>query len=563
MIAGWSACLTTFPPSTDHTMRRKAVLAGCALIAAICVACAGIVSAQTPVGRVSLNGDVNELLRRGQQLEIERRWGDALIHYEDALRQFPDERTLERRFEYTRLHYDLVRRYNDGSFNECLGRMTLNESLNLYNEVLLKVQTHYVEAPSLKALTEWGQNDLDVALNEPGFLNRNVAELNLVAVDPFRAELRRAIGQRTVASRSDAVEAVSMAARLAQLRLGVPATAVVLEFLCGATNALDPYSAYLTPSQLAEVYSQIEGNFVGLGVELKGQNGTLLVVRVISGSPAQKQGIRPGDSIVAVDGHDTRKFNTDQAANLLQGPIGSVANVTVVTPGQAARLLSVVRERVEVPSVDEVQMIDSLRGIAYLKLVCFQKTTSRDLDAALWQLHGQGMRSLILDLRGNPGGLLVTAVEVVDKFVDRGVIVSTRGRNSQEDFTYSAREEGTWHVPLVVLIDQDSASAAEIFAGAIRDHRRAPVIGSRSYGKGSVQGIFPLSQSSAGVRLTTARFYSPNGKPYNRVGVEPDISVRQVAKPVATTVSTPGGRSEDPVLSAAVQQAAAQVGQVR
>mgnify|MGYP002344253180 FL=1 len=503
------------------------------------------------------------MLRRGQQLEIERRWGDALIHYEDALREYPDERTLERRFEFTRLHYDLGRRYNDSTFADCLTRLSLGESLSLYSEVLLKLQTHYVEAPSFKEMVEWGVNALDVALNEPSFVRRNVAEMHIVNVDAFRGELRRRIGEQPVNNRNDAVEAVSVAARLAQARLGIPVTAVVFEFLCGATNALDPYSAYLTPGQLAEVYSQIEGNFVGLGVELKGQDGALLVVRVIAGSPAQKQGIRPGDSIVAVDDRPTRDLTTDQAANLLQGPIGSVAGVTVITPGQSPRRLSMLRERIEVPSVDEVQMLDPMRGIAYLKLVCFQKTTSRDLDAALWQLHRQGMRSLVMDLRGNPGGLLVTAVDVVDKFVNRGVIVSTRGRNAQEDFTYSAREEGTWHVPLVVLIDQDSASAAEIFAGAIRDHQRAPVIGVRSYGKGSVQGIFPLSVSSSGVRLTTARFYSPSGKPYNRVGVEPDISVRQAAKPLAMPVSMALNQGGDPVLSAAVQQAAAQVGPVR
>jgi carboxyl-terminal processing protease len=165
------------------------------------------------------------------------------------------------------------------------------------------------------------------------------------------------------------------------------------------------------------------------------------------------------------------------------------------------------------------------------------------------------MRVLIIDLRGNPGGLLSAAVDVVDKFVDRGIIVSTRGRNSQEDFTYSAREDGTWHVPLVLLIDQDSASAAEILAGAIRDHHRGTIVGVRSYGKGSVQGIFPLKVANCGVRLTTAKFYSPAGKPFSRVGVEPNVVVRQTAKP-AENSATP---ADDVVLGAALQQAAAQL----
>jgi carboxyl-terminal processing protease len=160
------------------------------------------------------------------------------------------------------------------------------------------------------------------------------------------------------------------------------------------------------------------------------------------------------------------------------------------------------------------------------------------------------MRSLVIDLRGNPGGLLVSAVEVADRFVERGVIVSTRGRIAQEDFTYTAHEHGKWQVPLVVMIDQDSASAAEIFAGAIRDHRRGTIVGVRSFGKGSVQGIFPLDDSASGIRLTTAKFYSPAGRPFNRVGVDPDVTVRTAAKPINGIVN-----SDDATLSAAIQTA--------
>jgi carboxyl-terminal processing protease len=198
-----------------------------------------------------------------------------------------------------------------------------------------------------------------------------------------------------------------------------------------------------------------------------------------------------------------------------------------------------------------VRIADSQYGIGYLKLTCFQKTTARDLDTALWKLHREGMKSLVVDVRGNPGGLLVAAVEVVDRFVERGVIVSTRGRSTQEDFTYSAHEQGKWRMPLVVMIDQDSASAAEIFAGAIRDHHRGTTVGVRSFGKGSVQGIFPLDDSTAGVRLTTAKFYSPNGRPYSRVGVDPDITVRVTAKPIDGKL--PAG--DDATLTAALQTA--------
>ena len=448
-----------------------------------------------------------------------------------------------------RLHYDLGRRYADRSFAASVSRMPAEKALELYLQVLLKIETHYVEQPAWKDLVERGTSDLETALSEPVFLERNLPSGNPAAVAAFRRELRQTLAQRSTASRMDARDCAVVAANLAQQRLGLAPTIVILEYLCGATNSLDPYSAFLTPDQLSEVYSQIDGNFVGLGVELKAQDGGLVIDRVISGSPAEQAGVLAGDRIIAVDGHPTSQYTTDQAANLLQGPEGSICNLVVAAAGQANRQLSVRRQRVEVPSVDQVQIVDVQYGVGQLRITCFQKTTRRDLEAALWRLHRDGMRSLIIDLRRNPGGLLVSSVDVADLFLDQGVIVSTHGRIAQEDSTYTAHQEGTWHMPLTLIIDQDSASAAEIFAGAIRDHHRGKIVGVRSFGKGSVQGIFQLDGSDSGLRLTTAKFFSPQGKPYSGVGVEPDIVVRQTAKPVNGVVAG----KDDAMLSAALQ----------
>lgn len=503
------------------------------------------------------DGRVADLLRQGHRLELDGRWGDALTHYENGLRQFPKDASLKRRFDFSRLHYDLGRRYTDRSFLQAVAQLPSNRALDLYDQVLLKVEVHYVEVANWKLLVERGTNNLEVALSESVFVERNVPVEKRSATSNFRRELRRTLGPRVIRSREDARNAVAIAAGLAESRLGILPTAVILEYLCGATNALDPYSAYLTPDQLIEVYSQIEGNFIGLGIELKAGDAGLLIVRVIPNSPAELSGIRVGDRILGVDGQSTLDLTTDQAANLLQGDIDSVVDLAMVSPGEATRRIRVRRQRVEVPSIDDARIVDREHGIGYFRLVCFQKTTCRDIDAALWKLHEEGMRSLIIDLRGNPGGLLVTAVEVVDRFVESGIIVSTRGRSIQEDFTYSAHAQGTWRVPLVVLIDQDSASAAEIFAGAIRDHRRGTIVGVRSFGKGSVQGIFPLEVSSAGIRLTTAKFYSPTGRPYSHVGVEPDVLVQSTARPIdgQLPIAQPGN---DAVLLAALQVALGQ-----
>ena len=548
----------TCPPTTDDIMRRRVHSLGFRVcLAALALLLAAPAAAQLPKYTINISdprGNIANLLRDGQQLEQQRRWGEALAHYEDAIRQYPDDAAIQQRFDATRLHYDLQRRYTDRSFCESVLRLSTERALELYSQVLLKIESHYVEIPHWKELVAHGTGNLEIALGEPAFLNQNIPQRDRPAVDAFRRELWSVVGTRVVSSRADAHDTVAAVARLAQQRMEIAPAAIVLEYLCGATNALDPYSTYLTPDQLNEVYAQIEGNFVGLGVELKAQDGGLVIMRVISGSPAEEAGVRPKDQILAVDRQPTKDLTTDQAANLLQGAEGSAVALTVAAPSQQPRQLTVRRRRVEVPSVDQVSIVDSQYGIGYFKLTCFQKTTARDLDAALWKLHREGMKSLVIDVRGNPGGLLISAVEVADRFIERGVIVSTRGRSVQEDFTYSAHEQGKWQMPLVVIIDQDSASAAEIFAGAIRDHRRGTIVGVKSFGKGSVQGIFPLDESNAGLRLTTAKFYSPNGKPYSRVGVEPDFTVlpaHVVAKPIDGKV--PSG--DDAMLTAALQVA--------
>jgi len=501
---------------------------------------------------ISRSPGVEQLLGQGHRLELQQRWSDALTHYEDAIRLFPGDPALQQRFRTSRMHYEVGRRYRDDSFRRSVQSLAFEDALRLYEHALVKIQSHHVEPPQWDELVWHGTRNLTIALQEDAFRQRHLVRVQTEAIDRFGREVRRMIDAKEIASRRAARTAVADAAELAQRRLNLPPTAVVFEYLCGAVSTLDTYSAYLTPAQLDEVYSQIEGNFVGLGIELKTDGGELLIVRVISGSPAEEAGMVAGDRIQAVDGRNIDTLSTDAAANLLQGEEGSTVELTLADPEHGSRTVTARRRRVDVPSVDQVRILDPATGVGYLRLVCFQKTTTEDLDKALWKLYYQGMRSLIIDLRGNPGGLLLTSVEVADKFLQHGVIVATRGRNTQEDFTYSAHGPGTWRVPLVVLIDQDSASAAEIFAGAIRDHRRGTVVGTRSYGKGSVQGIFPLSPGTSGIRLTTAKFYSPAGRAYSHVGVEPDMAVQAAARPIDGRVSLD---TDDAMLTAALEAA--------
>jgi carboxyl-terminal processing protease len=350
-----------------------------------------------------------------------------------------------------------------------------------------------------------------------------------------------------VNTKQDAYVVASSLARQLEGRLGLRSSATIYEFIFGSMIALDPYSCFMTESQFMETMSQIEGNFVGLGVELKTHPQKLEIVSVIPDGPAGNAGLQAGDLIVSVDGQLTEKIGSEPAADLLRGADGSSVALTIQR-GQNVYPLAIVRRHVDIPSINEARMVDS--GIGYIRICSFQKTTPRDFDGAMARLNQAGLRSVIVDVRGNPGGLLSAAVEIADRFVQTGVIVSTRGRNPLEDFVHRAVPNGTWTIPLVVLVDENSASASEIFAAAIADHKRGQIVGTRSYGKGSVQGIFPLTVSGGGVRLTTAKFYGPAGEAIQNNGVQPDVEVRSAAKPT----SDAGAESPtDAVLGVGVQ----------
>lgn len=509
--------------------------------------------------------EVERILQDGVVLEEQRRWGDALSHYEDALRKHPGQRALADRLSVARFHYELSRRYSDSHYIASIKGMAERDALELYNDVLLKIHAHYVDRPDWQSLLQRGHVALEIALAEPTFRQ----EYGVAATDEqLRThwdELRHALSSQPVRTRQESKDAVSFVARSTADRFGVPPAAVVLEYACACGASLDDYSAFLTGNQLDEIMSQIEGNFVGLGIELKSETDALLIVNVIPGGPAERAGLVSGDRILAVNGKTMRDVSTDAAADMLKGEEGTSVDLVLANPQGLQRTQRVLRQVVEVPSVDKLRIEDQKFGIAYLRLASFQKTTSRDVEAALWQLHREGMRSLILDLRGNPGGLLTASVEVADKFITEGTIVSTRGRGTGEDFDYKAHLVGTWRVPLIVLIDGNSASASEIFAAAIRDAERGTLVGQRSFGKGSVQGIFPLAVGHAGLRLTTAKFYSPHGNAISGQGVQPHVAVPvntsvTVAKPVVENgASLPA--STDEVLEAALQLARRQLAQ--
>jgi len=518
------------------------------LVTALLLPCANC--ARTHAQSVADVSDAAKTLTKGHDLEQDGRWGDALGLYQQFLRTHPVDKAIQRRRSVARLHFDLERRYSDSSFIRTVQASETSAALTVYSEVLAKIQSYYVHTPNWAEVASFGLTSLEIALMDAEFREANLPSVSEAQIREVILQTRQELKAAIVNTRHDAYMVASQTANTIERQIGLPGQAAVYEFVCGAISALDPYSGFMSSSQYGESMSQIEGNFVGLGVELRTTEDHLHIVSVIKGGSADTHGLTKDDLIVAVDGKSVKQLGSEKAADLLRGPESSFIELTVAR-NQNRQTMRLERRRIDIPSVEDVEIIDAESGVAYVRLTNFQKTTPRDFDQALWKLHRQGMRSLIVDVRGNPGGLLQASVDVADRFVNDGIIVSTRGRNPMEDYTHRANVASTWRMPLIVLIDQNSASASEIFAAAIRDHGRGVIVGEKSYGKGSVQGIFPLNISGGGVRLTTAKFYSPNGNAISEVGVSADVLVHEVAR--ASEVSS--NEPEDAAMRLGVREA--------
>ena len=297
----------------------------------------------------------------------------------------------------------------------------------------------------------------------------------------------------------------------------------------GMLTSLDPHSSYLSPEDASEMRVQTRGEFGGLGIEVTQEEGFVRVVSPIDDTPADAAGIESGDFITHVDGESILGLTLDEAVDLMRGPVGSEIIVTVVREGIDEPFdLSIIRDTIK-PTVVRT----STRGrTVVLRVTTFNDQTYPNLQKGIAdrveELNGiENINGFVLDLRNNPGGLLTQAIKVSDAFLDAGEIVSTRGRNVQDGERYNATEgDLAQGKPIVVLINGGSASASEIVAGALQDHRRAIIIGTRSFGKGSVQTVVPLRGNGA-MRLTTARYYTPSGRSIQALGVSPDIVVER------------------------------------
>ena len=298
----------------------------------------------------------------------------------------------------------------------------------------------------------------------------------------------------------------------------------------GMLAGLDPHSSYMDPSSLRDIQVQTRGEFGGLGIEVTMEEGLVKVVAPIDDTPAAKAGVMANDIITKLDNEQVYGLPLNQAVEKMRGPVNTKIKLTIMRKGQDKPVeVTIVRDVIRVKSVRSHSEGDD---VGYIRITQFNEQTTEGLKKAISDLNGQlgadKIKGFVIDLRNNPGGLLDQAISVSDAFLDKGEIVSTRGRNAEETQRFNARPgDLTKGKPVIVLINGGSASASEIVAGALQDHKRATLVGTRSFGKGSVQTIIPLGAGNGALRLTTARYFTPSGRSIQAKGITPDIKILQ------------------------------------
>jgi carboxyl-terminal processing protease len=490
-----------------------------------------------------------DLIQQAAEHEKQHEWLEACRLYEELLRRHRDDARFRQAFQRCLRRYHIVQRHQDKLYLAALERLTPAQALEMYDHVLETIARVYTDRPksSPPVLFAQGLEELRLALEEPIFIHEYFQTVAREKLDALRNKLS-AWGQRKIANRSEARDQVGAVGRTVQQLCSdlrpILLTVITLEFLNGACNALDEYTFFLTPGRYREVQAILRGRLVSIGVDLDISDDQLVIRRVYSDSPAEKAGLKVLDHIVRIDGQSTSELTLEKAAELLRGKSGTSVRLEVIPYAEPMIVLfkEIKRAPVLVPSVEYellknpliIDLGDGMKGmfpIGKVTINYFQESTLQEVKDALLALQDLGMKVLILDLRGNPGGLFKSAVEVAELFLPDGIIVVSQThlpfRDRKLSGTIRAEQPDALLLPMAVLIDGETASSAEVLAGALKDNGRAKLVGQPTYGKGTIQCIIPLGkryfeQMPAGIRITVAKLLSPNWQPYSGKGIEPD-----------------------------------------
>jgi carboxyl-terminal processing protease len=469
----------------------------------------------------------------------DRRWDDRPTNDNDRLDPFtPPLPRHDSDGDTEAILKSISARYSNPVNVRTVRSMSESQALQLYREVSQRTDERHLEPSSYDLRVRRAIRNLSLALRNQEFMSAMNLQVDSFRADSFQSALSSMSDRMQVRSQRDA-EAAMQSVMQQGRSLGLPGSVVAFEFANATIDTLDKFSA-LEPAEpgrgamvqpIDKRSASLEDEIVGIGVEIKAHDEGLLIVKPLRGGPAAEAGLEAGDIVVAINGRSIRGLPLAQSVDLMKGTSGTRLNLSIVRNGGRSRDVTLTLRKVRIYTVDAARLQSGTDGVAYISLNQFGQRSTEELDQALMDLYRKGMKSLVLDLRGNPGGLLNVCVDITNRFLPCGTIVSTKGRLTSDNMLEQASYSRTWKTPLVVLVDQDSASASEIFAAAVQDNQRGIVVGTRSYGKGTVQTHFPLNSISGNLRLTTARFYSPSGRAMSGEGVSPDVLIEDVDGP--------------------------------
>jgi carboxyl-terminal processing protease len=488
-------------------------------------------------------GRLQELKQRAELFEQQGNWEQACRIYEDILRGNRNLHDVKTRYQNCLRRYWQVRRHQDPSYRKEVLSLDYGQGMRLYGIVLNTLLDSNADKKKVTPaeLFRKGLEELRWALKNRAFCQAHVPAATPEAIRSFRTLLDKTWKALPIPSRQEARKQVGEVALAASNLLNLNPTTTIMEFTCGACYAMDEYTTYLTPSQLRELLDALRGEFGGVGLVLAEKEGKLVVAEVQPYSPAAEvmPPLARDDQIVSMNRKPASQLSPEAAHEMLDGPVSTAVEIVVSAPRTGSRMLTLRRRAMFLPSVNYRMLTQE---IAYVQIVCFQDTTVAELDLALLALAKANMKALILDLRGNGGGIFEVAIESARRFLHHGVIASTYHYDAKHSTIYQARNPEALTVPLVVLIDEETASAAEVVAGALKDNKRGRLVGQTTFGKGCTQNVLKLPPGPGGVptgglRITVARFYSPAGLPFTGRGVVPHIVVERIVKPDSLDVT--------------------------
>jgi carboxyl-terminal processing protease len=498
-------------------------LTGAAFLLGVCCLGTPLFAAPAP--------ELDALRARAQKYEQAKQWRNACIIYETILSKDGNAND-HKRYQFCLQRVQQARRHRQKAFKDAVIGLKPSEALKAYVRVLEILQSHYVdhEKTDTAALFRQGLLELRYALEDRAFVKDYLEDAKPEAVAAFRGRLE-SWSHESVATKEEARKQVFEVVRDAHQSLKLPCPIVVFEFICGACNCFDEYTSYVTPGELKSAQAtrgRLARVTPGVGIEVGIKDGEFVITQIHPDAPAAKT-LQVGDRLTKIDG---KRINAKTAAEVraqLHGKAGSKVKLETERPaeqmmmGSTRSITELERQPYVMPTVDKVGLLKEDPEIGHIRVRSFNENTVQELKDAILDLQAAGMKKLILDLRGNPGGRFESSLQIAEMFLTKGLIVHTQSHLPDFNKAHESHNPDALTLPLAILIDGETASSAEVLAGALKENQRAVLVGQTSYGKGTIQIVVPLDNVSAGVRVTVAKFLSPTGHVYNGKGITPDI----------------------------------------